>query len=195
MSVYNPQQAITVPGRLVLNPSAAGMASGIYPFGDSATALGIKAKAALVREQVYAWKHSEAYGRDAAAGYGGRYKASFVFVLVQYDPTALRNVWAYSTTNPNGYADPVNIFTLPKAGQTTLAPGALVPSSPLLFAPDDVLNHPAVLILSPLWSLGAKLQLDYRLDAPLETSIVVVAGMDSNGNDVRTDLLQNLTLV
>lgn len=192
MSVYDPQQAITVPGRLFLNPTAAGMRDASSNYGG--TPLGIKSNARLIREQVYAWKHSEAYGRDAVSGYGGRYKASFVFVLVQYDTAALRNVWAYSTTNPNGFADPVNIFTIPKAGQTTLAPGALVATSPLLFAADDYLNHPSVLVLSPLWSLGAKLELDYRLNAPLETSIVVVAGMDANGNDVRVDLVQNLTL-
>lgn len=188
MSVYDPTRCLSVPGRLYLNPTSAGMLAGVPPYNG--TELGVKSRAVLVREQSYAYSNSEANGRNKVAAYGGRYSASFTFVLTQYDPDVLQKVWAYSTTSPNGYQGAV-ILTIPKAGQTTLSPGLIATGSPLLFSADDPTN-PSILILAPIWTLNPKLDLDEVLDKPLETSIVVVAGIDANGNDIRCDLLQNL---
>lgn len=191
MAAIDPTRALaSVAGRLVLGPSNAGMASGVYPYGSS-TPIGLVSRWREVREQVYAWENSEARARDAVAGYGGRYKASFTFVLVQYDPTVLEKLYAFSNTSPNGYSG-ASILTLPKAGLTSLAPGLLATQSPLLFAADDP-SHPSTLILAPILCLPPKLELDETLDKPFETSVVVVAGIDANGNDIRRDKLENLS--
>lgn len=186
----DPTRALTVPGRLYYNPTTVGLAAGVAPYGGSE--LGIVVRWREVREQVYAYSNSEARGRDKVRTYGGRYAMSFSFVLVQYDLDQIDRVWAYSTTSPNGYSG-ANILTLPKAGQTTLSPGLIVESGPVLFAADDP-AHPSTLILAPSWTAGAKLELDKVLDKPLEYGLVIVAGIDANGLDVREDVLQNLAV-
>lgn len=167
------------------------MASGTAPYGG--TELGIKNRFRLVREQRYAWADSEAMGRDAVRGYHGGFKASLVWTLLQADEAMLRKVYAYSTTSPNGYGD-ANIYTIPKAGETTLPPGVITPSSPLLFAADDPEN-PSTLVFAPIWTLGPKLELDKTLNKPYEHALVCVVGLDSSNRDLREALLQNLTLV
>lgn len=170
-------------------PPVTALAAGVYPFGG--TPLGFVARAKLVREQVYFPAHSEARGRDAVSMYGGRFRAALAFVLQQYDPDVLKQVWARSTTSPNGFSG-ASILSVPQVGNT-LQPGALVASSPLLLVADDP-TLPSTLIYAPLWTLGPKLELDLVLNKPSETGLVVVAGLDANNLDVRIDKLENLSL-
>lgn len=174
---------------LVLQPTFVGPPAVAYPFGG--TPLGFVARAKLVREQVYFPAHSEARGRDAVSMYGGRFRAALAFVLQQYDPDVLRQVWAQSTTSPNGFSG-ASILSVQQVGNT-LQPGALVASSPLLLVADDP-TLPSTLVYAPLWTLGPKLELDLVLNKPAETGLVVVAGLDANNLDVRVDKLENLSL-
>lgn len=185
--VLNPTLCYTVPGRLVLNPTNL---QAVYPYGG--TALGFVTRWRLVREQKLHEVSSEALGRDGVAVYGGRYRAAAAFVLVQWDNDVLQKLYAYSTTSPNGYSG-ASILTVPKSGQTTLSPGVIASSSPLLFAADDP-SLPSALFLAPIFTLGPKLELDMTLDRPSETGVVVVAGIDASGNDLRIDKIENLSL-
>lgn len=188
MAVLNPQRAYTISGRLVLNPTTLTAA---YPYGG--TELGFVTRWRIIRDQKLYEANSEARGRDGVSVYGGRYRAAGAFVLIQWDPDVLQKLYAYSNTSPNGYSG-ASILTVPKSGQTTLSPGLIAPSSPLLFAADDP-THPSALFLAPIFTLGPKLELDQTLDRPSETGVVVVAGIDASGNDLRIDKIENLSLV
>lgn len=191
MAAIDPTRVFSVAGRLVIGPTNAGMLAGTYPYGSTAP-VGLVTRYREIRTQEYAYGHSEARGRNKLSAYGGRYAFAAAFVLVQYDQDVLDKLYAYSTTSPNSFSG-ANILTVPKSGQATLSPGLLAVGSPLLFAAEDP-SKPSTLILAPVWCLEEKLEADKSLRAPLETSVVVVAGIDANGNDVRIDKIENLAL-
>lgn len=190
MSTLDPSQCLSVPGRLYLGVTNAGMLAGVPPYGG--TELGIKLKHKVIREQAFGYTDSEAYGRDAVAAYGGAFKVSVVFVLIQFDPNIYKKVWSYSTTSPNSFANAI-IYTVPKVGSITVPPGVIVPTAPLLHAADDP-AHPSVLTLVPIWMLERKSELDTVLNKGLQTSIVVLAGLNGSGDDFRIAKVQNLSI-
>lgn len=189
MSVYDPTRALSVPGRLVINPTNAGLISGIYPFGG--VEFGIVTRIKVTRTAVHAFYNSEARGRDGVSGYRGRDRLALTFALVQYDPTVLDTVWAFSTVSPNGYAG-ANILSLPQPGRNN-TPGLIPAGSPLLFAADDPI-HPSAIIYAPIYTFDPKLEEDLVLNKPLETAFVVVAGIDGTGRDYSQDLMENLSV-
>jgi len=192
VSAADPSLVLSLPGKLYLGVTTAGMAAGAAPYGGKE--LGIKRAVHVWKEERVAFRDSEAHGRDKIGAYRGGVAVGIAIIMVQYDPDVEGLVWASSTTSPNGYVG-ANILTASRAGQTSLAPGIVVASGPLLHAADDPENE-SCLLAYPLWCSTPKLELERSIDKTRESALVVYAGMDpTTGVDIRMAKLQDLSLV
>jgi hypothetical protein len=191
MAGYDPTQAISVPGRFVLGPTQGGMSTGTYPYG-AATKIGMCSKIKLVLEQEYFFGHSEALGRNKASAYGGRYAAALAAVVEQFDKDVLSLLYASSAVSAGGYQG-ANVLSLPLPGRNQ-TPGAILPNaSALLYAADDYLNHPSLIVYAPIFIRpSAKVEHDLDLK-PFETLLLVLCGLDATQRDFAFDLLGNLS--
>jgi len=196
MAGLDPTQVLKLAGRFVIGPTQAGISSGTYPYGG--VPVGFTTRARLVREQSYAFGNSEAYGRDKASTYGGRYSAALVAVLEQFDKTILNLLYASSSTSAGGYQG-ANVLSLPLPGRN-VAPGQVLPptalgsgNGELLFVADDYEGAPSVLVYAPSFMLAPKLEADLRVDAVLEHLFIAQVGMDASLRDLSCDLLGNLS--
>jgi hypothetical protein len=188
----DPTRVLKLPGRFVIG---ADLSADSYPYGG--TPVGFTSRAKLVREQVYAYGNSEAYGRDKASTYGGRYSAIIVAVLEQFDPTVLNLLYASSGVSAGGFVG-ANVLSLP-GPEKNLAPGLVTPptalgagNGELLFVADNVLGNPSIIVYAPSFILAPKLEAEMQLNKPLEHLFMAVVGMDATFRDLACDLLGNL---
>lgn len=168
-------------------PTAA--AGGVYPYGG--TPIGYVAGVTVVKETEYAYALSESLAIDRAKTYRGATKGALVFTLLQYDPTGYNQVWASSQTSANGYSG-ANILSFPQPGRS-VQPGLIAPSSSLLFVPDNP-QHPGALFYSPSWCEETRQKLAMVLNKPLESLLVIIAGLDTSSRDVQIARLADMTL-
>lgn len=187
--MLNAQYVFSLPSRLVLAPTQNGMAGGVYPYG-STSPLGYLERAKHVIEEETFEVISEARGRRVAGGRGIS-KSSFVFVLTQFDPTGLNNLYAVTTVSEGGFSG-ANTLDLPDIGASQ-QPGLVAPGAQVLVAPEDP-SRPALLIYAPRWSHGGKKEVDYALDKGREEGVVLFADDDASGRDFAIDLMQNLSV-
>jgi hypothetical protein len=194
--IYDPTAALSVPGRLILGPTQPALLTGL-PLGADGmptyggTALGYVSGVVVVPEVEHAYALSESTGLNRAKTYRGGEQSALVFTLVQYDPQVNDQAWASSGASAGGYSG-ANTLSLPAQGRS-LQPGLVPPSLPLLFAPDNV-EHPAVLLYAPAWMLQSAQKLAFLMQRPLESVLVVVAGVDAAGHDLAIGRLEDLSL-
>lgn len=197
MAGYDPSQAFVNPGRFVLGPSQPGLSTGSYPF--SGTPLGICSRARFHEGSTHAYGASEALSRDKASLYSGKHWASLAFVLVQYDPVVLNQLYASSSVSAGGYQG-ANVLSLPLPGRNR-APGKVNPATllgvpvSLLFAADDLLDRPSLIAYAPGFKKpDPELVRSLALDEPFETAVEVVFLLDSAQRDYQCDLIGNLSI-
>ncbi len=186
MSEYDPTQVLTQPGRLYLNPTTVGMQALNRAANFGGSAVGYKTGAAWEVEEETTPVWSEARARRTALVVG-RTSWSVAFTMIQYDPSILQQVYAYTGTGLS------SVFSQPDVG-ASLQPGLRAQGPVLLFAPDD-LTQPGLLILAATYTNGPRKKLLLSMDHPREEAIVGVVCEDpSTGLTYRVGPLTALSL-
>lgn len=167
-----------------------GLASGpTYPYGG--TPLGYASGCAVVKNTEFAYAMSESRGSNRAKTYRGGTDAQLAFNMLQFDTTVYDRLWAFDTSSAGGYQGANNLY-LPQVGRS-LQPGLVAPSANVLFAPDNP-QHPATILYAPAWCDETRQRLALQLNRPLESLVVLIAGLDAAGRDLQIAKLQDLAV-
>lgn len=180
MATADPRNAFRVPGQLCIGPTQNGLLSA-FPHGG--TSLGLVRDVRVEEEEEVATIDDEARGQVNGVVRGmARYRLGFI--VSGWDDDALNAFYRTTTTSAGGYT----------GARTLLAaqPGVVTAGSALLFSPRDT-RHPAVVVLAPVPFARAR-TLRFGPSDDLEIAVLCWATRDSNGNDIRIDLLEHLSL-
>lgn len=184
MTALDPSLVMRVPGRLCISPTQLGL-DGAFPHGG--TALGFFENFEWCVDEEIGHVFSEYLSKNVAVVRGATtFRAEFD--MTQFDVSAFTN----SNVRVYGLTGATDLIA-PRVGNIC-SPGLQAAHSPILFAPNDPVNHPGILILNPTWTHGRSKRVPQNMDDLRRESFTIHANEDSTARVFVCDYLRNMSL-
>jgi hypothetical protein len=175
MGAIDPNKVFSVPVRLVIAPTLAGMQAATYPYGATTTCGAVKF--AFIRHMVETGEILDRAKGTVIGGWQGVERIFCGFDLQQYDIDVIALMYSKASSG-SGF-------------RSSHAPGIQTPGGSLLFAPYDEMNKPAAIVYAPTPATPTQ-RFDFYTKTRLNPRWLFRCPQNSSGNEFLIDYIQNL---